>query len=242
VAGETQAKLDASLISSKAPPLWLLALRGDRRRALDFLLEAVNCLRFDTGQRFPSRTGAPLEVHLPRPETLRRLRRRYPEFCPRAFETGEALGKGDYGSFLVIQDRLRSAWQAPTTEERDLWINGLLADVVRYSVLVSPQAAEAYLGEAGRLGDDAWSGLAWAIHQALRVSDSMRICANVDCDARYFIAKRRTQKYCCEKCAGPAKRAAQKAWWAEHGSTWRRARKRAKAKKGRGTKQARKRG
>ncbi len=46
-------------------------------------------------------------------------------------------------------------------------------------------------------------------------------CQNPDCPAPSFLATRRTQKYCEEKCAEYGQRAAKKRWWAKQGREWR---------------------
>jgi len=57
--------------------------------------------------------------------------------------------------------------------------------------------------------------------RALHIADRLRVCPNQQCPAPYFIAKRRSQKYCSEACALPAQREFKRAWWAEHGAQWR---------------------
>ncbi len=46
-------------------------------------------------------------------------------------------------------------------------------------------------------------------------------CQNPDCPAPYFLATRRTQKYCEKKCAEYGQREAKKRWWAKQGREWR---------------------
>jgi hypothetical protein len=59
----------------------------------------------------------------------------------------------------------------------------------------------------------------------LSVSDRTLICANPSCYAQYFIAKRRSQKYCSDACAQPAQQQYKLQWWRMHGSEWRAKRK-----------------
>ena len=49
-------------------------------------------------------------------------------------------------------------------------------------------------------------------------------CQNPDCPAPYFLATRRAQKYCTEKCAGYGQKEAKKRWWAKQGREWRKTR------------------
>jgi hypothetical protein len=67
--------------------------------------------------------------------------------------------------------------------------------------------------------------------RALHVVDRMRHCPNAGCPAPYFIARRRSQKYCSDACALPAQREFKALWWKNHGTEWQRER-RAKAKRG----------
>jgi hypothetical protein len=57
-------------------------------------------------------------------------------------------------------------------------------------------------------------------------ADFLRYCNNEDCPAPYFIATKRTQKYCSRDCAKPFQQEAKRRWWATTG------RQRRSAKKG----------
>lgn len=70
----------------------------------------------------------------------------------------------------------------------------------------------------------------WAIYTLFRQSALAKVCANPDCPARYFIARKATQRYCSDKCAEVFQKEWKRKWWAEHGSQWRRSRKKAKRK------------
>jgi hypothetical protein len=54
-------------------------------------------------------------------------------------------------------------------------------------------------------------------------ANSLRICRNVGfsprCPQRYFLGRRRDQRYCSEECARPAKKAAKLKWWHENRRT-----------------------
>lgn len=58
----------------------------------------------------------------------------------------------------------------------------------------------------------------------------LRLCANQECPARYFVARRTDQRYCPGDCAQLAQREHKQAWWAKHGKQWRRRRAGKKAK------------
>jgi hypothetical protein len=51
---------------------------------------------------------------------------------------------------------------------------------------------------------------------------SLRICKNEGCTARYFIARRKDQVFCSEDCSH---KVAVRKWWAQCGNEWRRSRK-----------------
>lgn len=65
-----------------------------------------------------------------------------------------------------------------------------------------------------------------AFHQAVmylfKWAGKTRVCRNSNCSSRYFLARRKTQKYCNEDCALPAQRACKRDWWRKHGDEWRR--------------------
>jgi len=48
-----------------------------------------------------------------------------------------------------------------------------------------------------------------------------KVCGNPDCPAAFFIAVRKSQRYCTELCAGVFQRQAKQAWWQHHGREWR---------------------
>lgn len=72
-----------------------------------------------------------------------------------------------------------------------------------------------------------------SLQYLLDSADLAHYCANPDCPAPYFFAKRRSQRYCSDACAEPARREFKRKWWTEHGEEWRAERKGKKpAKKG----------
>ena len=71
--------------------------------------------------------------------------------------------------------------------------------------------------------DDLWRALCLAF---IDFSDRTRKCQNPTCDAPYFLASRRDQKFCDEKCS---RLIASRTWWAEKGAQWRAKQKRRKS-------------
>ena len=72
--------------------------------------------------------------------------------------------------------------------------------------------------------DDALGHLIKSAHRA-------QFCANQECPAPYFFAKRKNQRYCSEVCAAPAHRKMKLKWWTENGAEWRTARRGSKPSK-----------
>ena len=63
-----------------------------------------------------------------------------------------------------------------------------------------------------------------AVHELFRRSQFVKVCANPDCPAPYFIAHKRAQRYCEEPCAKVFQREWKRRWWKEKGTNWRRRR------------------
>jgi len=59
----------------------------------------------------------------------------------------------------------------------------------------------------------------------MRWAELTRYCGNPDCPAHYFIATRRSQKYCSDACSKPAQREFKRRWWATTGRRRRSAKK-----------------
>lgn len=64
-----------------------------------------------------------------------------------------------------------------------------------------------------------------ALYLLFRESWRARVCEK--CETK-FIARRVAQKYCSTECSGNMQRELKRKWWAEHGETWRRRRKKSK--------------
>jgi hypothetical protein len=54
--------------------------------------------------------------------------------------------------------------------------------------------------------------------------DHVRICANPECKAPYFVAKDLRQRFCSEICAQWGQREWKRQWWAAKGAEWRKSR------------------
>lgn len=61
-----------------------------------------------------------------------------------------------------------------------------------------------------------------ALYELFRRSAFVKLCANSNCPAPYFVANKTTQRFCSESCAEVLQRAYKLQWWREHGSERRR--------------------
>src|SRR5262249_14737577 len=154
-------------------------------------------------------------------KSLRRFRTLFRAFLPphlgvleeAAVEFMGNESAGVLSSVLDVQRRLRDAWIKPTVIERELALLGVLYGY----------------GRSKKETSLSYDHFVLTLLRATKVADRMRYCPTLDCDTPYFLARRRSQKYCSETCAAPAQRQFKKDWWTEHGSKWRKQAQRKKA-------------
>ena len=182
---------------------------------------------------------------------IRRLNDRHPEilrgrawWIPGQFEAregtspvlGEVLEQIDdllwTAEMVQVRDALRATWRESDLRRRD-WLAFRLRD--QLMARADPRFVRAIGVISGPVVDSigqlpAPSPFEQAIMYLLKSADRARYCANPDCTAPYFLAKRRSQKYCSDACSKPAQREFKRRWWDEHRESWRKAR-RASAKK-----------
>ena len=147
---------------------------------------------------------------------------------------GERVVRSDFfcihcGQWLEIQQLFRSEW------ERKGKVDDGLAD--RLGTRIAPgvpagRVVKAFVRPSGKtfelaLQPDDLQGALWLAFVGLY--DRARRCQNPTCPAPYFLAARRDQKYCNEKCS---RLVANRRWWDQHGAEWRRDHKSAKKSKG----------
>jgi len=70
-----------------------------------------------------------------------------------------------------------------------------------------------------------------AVYTLFRNSALAKVCEAEDCPARYFIAKRRNQRYCSPECAAQFQKKYKLDWWNREGSRRRHEQRTGKAKK-----------
>ncbi len=85
----------------------------------------------------------------------------------------------------------------------------------------SGPASQTTSADSSKSAEEVTDPFVLVLLRALHIADRLRVCPNGGCPAPYFIAKRRSQKYCSEACALPAQREFKRAWWTEHGAQWR---------------------
>lgn len=119
------------------------------------------------------------------------------------------------GATCILSEMLRAAWCKPTREERETGVLEMLVDLAQLYATRTRRRFALVEHPIGR-----------ALLEAIHIADLMRVCLNTKCPARYFIAERRSQKFCSEACAEVAQREYKRRWWSEHGAAWSEARKR----------------
>jgi hypothetical protein len=154
-----------------------------------------------------------------------RMFRRHRDFFPPSFPEGSAIADEvrSLGGFKspefqewsarssscaqipVFTPTLRKAWDEPDQRLREWYIFLIRHD---FHVTMDPARSN---------HPPPFSPFEQAMFYLQRNAARARHCANAECPAPYFFAKdNKPQKYCCSKCAGPAKREAKRKWWAEN--------------------------
>jgi hypothetical protein len=195
--GESQSDNKPGLLSRTESPLPCLALSLSRKRVARFLEELANSPRPEDRSGRAIRAG-------------RRAARHFPEFSPTPWERDKTeAAEPDFPADLG--GTLRVAWEKRLLREREAWLSDPMETALhRARVSHVPEEAEK------------WRRVAAAFLRGLTFSNRLCVCGNPECPAPYFVATKKNQRYCSEKCAGWAKREAKKAWWDQHGSERRR--------------------
>lgn len=120
-------------------------------------------------------------------------------------------------SWLIpLRDTLRAIWRAPDVRTKE-W--GLFRISQDFFLRGDPSLIQ--LPTSNGTDFLLRSGPPTQIEQFLlelmRWADLLRYCGNPGCTMPYFIATRRSQKYCSEPCSGPAQREFKRRWWALRG-------------------------
>jgi hypothetical protein len=110
-----------------------------------------------------------------------------------------------------LSEELKRIWDQPDPRTKD-YLNFELRR--KYRVVMAIDGAEV---PAFTMFDQAMEYLQQAGSRA-------KHCANPACANPYFIAAKRSYKYCNPDCAQDSQRAFKRDWWAEHGPGWRKRR------------------
>ncbi|SRR6266481_2465813 len=188
------------------------------------LLKAVANLRDDDGgfQWFQTNFPYVLEDLAPRP-VLRAVRSTGPEDEPYNYYAWCQDAESKYRDWLLpLRKTLREIWRAPDKRTKEWGMFRVSQDFFLQgdaSLIFPPldNPADILLvnlkppGRTERL-----------LLELMRWAELTHYCDNQDCPAPYFIASRRSQKYCSEECSKTAQQESKRRWWAEKGTQWRR--------------------
>jgi hypothetical protein len=120
----------------------------------------------------------------------------------------------------TFASQLRRAWDEPDSRKRDWHVYELRRAFQMGMNDSSPHAAP-----------PEYTPFEQAMVYFHKVADRAKHCPNPDCPAPYFIAKKRSFKYCSEACSEPAQRLYKQTWWEKHGDAWRKRRTKKKGAK-----------
>jgi hypothetical protein len=120
---------------------------------------------------------------------------------------------------FMLQNGLRNIWQAEDSRTK-AWGIFRLIDEIEIQLANPPSLIT--------LGALSWSSgkvmtlpAPSAFEQAMEYLRNnghlAHVCANPECPAPYFLAIRKSQKYCNADCATPSQREFKRKWWVEHG-------------------------
>jgi hypothetical protein len=109
---------------------------------------------------------------------------------------------------LQLRDALRSIWKSPDLRTKQWQIFLLQADPTMSGPMLS-------------LVPPPLTPFQQAMTYLFKRAEKTRYCHNGDCLSPYFLAMRKSQKYCSEDCALPAQRASKRQWWQSNGPEWR---------------------
>lgn len=145
---------------------------------------------------------------------------------------------GSYMWVFMLKHMLCSLWNEPDLRQKEWGVFALRYILYRYEhdTFVNENPFKILLDPTKSYRIPPASPFEKAVTHLVKSADRARYCANPECPAPYFFAKRRNQRYCSEICAAPAQRELKRKWWAEHGEDWRKSRTATKAGKGKATK------
>jgi hypothetical protein len=145
-------------------------------------------------------------------ESATRLFRRHEQVLKALEWKGDTEHPLNPYEIYTLRLHLRKAWDAPDRRTREWHIFQLRRKFSEWSLSLS-------------LDGDLSKPMVWfeqvppltpleaTMYHFQNVADLAKHCGNSDCPAPYFIAIKRWQKYCSEKCSGPGERESKRNWW-----------------------------
>jgi hypothetical protein len=98
---------------------------------------------------------------------------------------------------------IKQAWTAPDAETRDWKMFILRRQILSFY----------YAEDQWPASPPPFTPLQQALRYLQMEGHRARRCANAECSAPYFLAKRRNQKFCGDDCAMPSRLEAKRRWW-----------------------------
>jgi len=158
---------------------------------------------------------------------------------PASAEPRDVL-RANFYALLYRRDSIRSIWRGGETDKITDLLLPLTEDLASDEVAKYDEHAEDGSSipsrwsaqivpdwRRGRLEYKPFTDFQQGLYLLVSNSRLAKVCANPDCLAPYFIAKKATQRYCSDACSGVFQRDCKRRWWAEHGKQWRAKRKKA---------------
>jgi hypothetical protein len=174
------------------------------------------------------------------PEAIRRFETRFGAILSDRLKTGERsspLALADGMNVIVptieLRDSLRMIWKAADQRTKDWAIIRMIdAVVIEEANPREYSGFSAFSRDNDRLIPLPTPTLLEQILTYLRKqAHRTKVCSCPGCPAPYFLARRRSQKFCSDACSLPSQREFKRSWWAKHGKTWRRRKRRSRAQK-----------
>jgi hypothetical protein len=185
-----------------------------------------------------------------RDEDVEKLRTKYPNFLVSKALTedgwieGVVHRLGGSGSRLIsrralmIAETIRKLQPTPALRTRDMlrliWKGD--SDANDYLKVLLSGSRTQFNWKRGELVYEPQNELEQAIYALFRNSRLARVCESTDCPAPFFIAKRKSQRYCGPECASVYQKQWKRRWWKDKGASRRKKQRMAKGllKKGGG--------
>jgi hypothetical protein len=194
--------------------------RASSREAYKFLWELANLLRApDAIGRFEARFGYILSDRL------------------KSREGSSHLALADGSNVIVpvieLRDGLRMIWIAPDQRTKEWAIVRMIDAVVIDEA--NPRDHVGFpifsIGNGPMIPLPTPTLLEQILVYLRKQAHRTKVCPCPGCPAPYFLARRRSQKYCSDACSLPSQREFKRRWWAKNGTNWRRQKRRSRTRR-----------